>query len=149
MFIPSLDDQQLVHKELGTRRMTLKLDNAGRDTWVNDTWQYDVSNELDLGETFEGASCFEITPIVTHELAEPLGEDRTAQKPRTFSVPVAPSPEEVLLHNLTHLPFRSWCSTCVKTKSRESLALPSSTQPVIQLDYSFMTSESDPTVQVT
>ena len=149
LFIPSLDDQQLVHKELGTRRMTLKLDAAGRDTWINDTWQYDSSSENDLGETFEGATCFEITPVVTHELAEPLGEDRTAQKPRTFSVPVAPSPEEVLLHNLTHLPFRSWCSTCVKAKSRESHALPSSTQPVIQLDYSFMTSESDPTTQVT
>ena len=81
MFIPSLDDQQLVHN---TRRMTLKLDNAGRDTWINDTWQYDSSSELDLRETFEGATCFEITLIVTHELAEPLGEHRSAQKPRTF-----------------------------------------------------------------
>ena len=48
-----------------------------------------------------------------------------------------------------HLPFRSWCSTCVKAKPRESHAHPSSTSPVIQLDYSFMTSESDPTQQVT
>jgi hypothetical protein len=149
MFIPSLDDAQLEHGELGTRRMTLKLDQNGRDTWINDTWQYDDASSCDVGETFEGATCFEITPIVTHELAEPLGEDRTPQKPRTFSAPVAPSPEDVLLHNLTHLPFRSWCSTCVRAKSRESHALPSSTQPVIQLDYSFMTSESDPTVQVT
>jgi hypothetical protein len=79
MFIPSLDDQQLVHKELGTRRMTLKLDTHGRDTWINDTWQYDSASELDLGETFEGATCFEITPIVTHELAEPLGGHNCAE----------------------------------------------------------------------
>ena len=37
MFIPSLDDAQLEHGELGTRRMTLKLDQNGRDTWINDT----------------------------------------------------------------------------------------------------------------
>jgi hypothetical protein len=99
MFISTLDDQQLVHKELGTRRMTLKLDTHGRDTWINDTWQYDSASELDLGETFEGATCFEITPIVTHELAEPVGEDRTAQKARTF------------LYKLHHHQKRYFCIT--------------------------------------
>ena len=27
-----------------------------------------------------------------------------------------PSPEEVEKHNATHIPFRSWCSHCVKGK---------------------------------
>ena len=32
---------------------------------------------------------------------------------RTKRVPVEPSAEEVLKHNLTHLPPRSWCPHCV------------------------------------
>ena len=38
LFVPRLDDPQLVHKELGTRRMTLKLNSEDQDTWINDTW---------------------------------------------------------------------------------------------------------------
>ena len=65
-------------------------------------------------------------------------------------MPTEPTQEERELHELTHLPFRSWCSTCVKAKSRQSHSLPiKNSQPVIQLDYSFMTSEMDPEQQTT
>ena len=67
-----------------------------------------------------------------------------------MSVPVEPTPEERRLHELTHLPFRSWCSTCVKAKSKQSHShATKETQPVIQVDYSFLTSEIDPEQQVT
>ena len=104
--------------------MTLKLDSEDRDTWINDTWLYNDESARNLGDTFRGATCFEITGEQPLELAEPLGEDRVARKPKTFSMPTEPTQEERELHELTHLPFRSWCSTCVKAKSRNLITRP-------------------------
>ena len=40
------------------------------------------------------------------------------QEARRVSRPVQPTKEEVLQHELTHLPFRSWCAHCVRGKGR-------------------------------
>ena len=42
-------------------------------------------------------------------------EDKTQEAEELKSVPdpVLPSKEEVEAHNVSHLPFRSWCSACV------------------------------------
>ena len=117
---------------------------------MNDTWQYDESSKRDLGETFVGATCFELATQLVYTDAQPEGEDFTAQKPKTFPVPVEPTSEERRLHELTHLPFRSWCSTCVRAKSKQSHSLPvKDSQPVIQVDYGFLTSSLDPDQQTT
>eukprot|EP00971_Amphidinium_carterae_P336315 6472615-Amphidinium_carterae.1 len=36
-----------------------------------------------------------------------------------MKVPVAPTDEEKRRHNLTHSPFREWCSHCVHGRGRE------------------------------
>ena len=41
------------------------------------------------------------------------GDIRVIKGPR---VPTAPSAEDVRLHRLTHWPFRSWCTECVKAR---------------------------------
>ena len=43
-----------------------------------------------------------------------------AQPTRPGIVPVLPSEAEVEQHELTHLPFRSWCRHCVRAKGKES-----------------------------
>ena len=43
-----------------------------------------------------------------------------AQPARPGNVPVLPSESEVEQHELTHLPFRSWCRHCVRAKGKES-----------------------------
>ena len=54
-----------------------------------------------------------------------------------------PSQEEIDLHRLTHLPFRSWCAECVAAKSKESphkiLPAKSSQEewPTIAVDFMF------------
>ena len=150
LFVPSKEDELVVHAELGTKRITLQLDHFENDSWITDTWQYDAESARDLGDEFTGATCFEKIFDHGHDLHEPLGDDMMARKPRTFSVPNKPSQEEILLHELTHLPFRSWCPICVKGKSKQSHALPiRDSQPVIQVDYSFMSPELDPDQQVT
>eukprot|EP00971_Amphidinium_carterae_P249390 4950400-Amphidinium_carterae.2 len=49
-----------------------------------------------------------------------------AAQPITVPAPQEPSAAERELHNLTHMPFRSWCEICVKSRS------------IIQLDYTFL-----------
>ena len=39
-------------------------------------------------------------------------------QPRAQSTPPTPSDDEVALHNLTHVPFRSWCPYCIACRSR-------------------------------
>ena len=54
--------------------------------------------------------------VAPHELqAEdvPLMPSAAAARPRALPSPSEPSEQERELHNLTHLPYRSWCPVCV------------------------------------
>ena len=42
-----------------------------------------------------------------------------AQQARTVTSPKNPTTQERALHDLTHLPFRSWCQFCQETKSKD------------------------------
>ena len=60
------------------------------------------------------------------------------------SAPRAPSQEERLLHEMTHLPYRSWCDFCMACKARSDpqRALDDSPEgrrsiPAIEVDYAF------------
>ena len=46
------------------------------------------------------------------------GEPEEARRAKGTKVPIKPSQEEVEEHMLTHLPFRSWCSHCVRGKAK-------------------------------
>ena len=59
--------------------------------------------------------------------------------------PTEPTKQEILEHNLTHLPFRSWCPCCVAAKAKQwphRKAAPKGddeeTVPSIHMDYWFM-----------
>ena len=57
-----------------------------------------------------------------------------------MKAPASPTAIERDLHNMTHLPFRSWCLVCLKAKSKSDqhkhLKLK---QPLIQVDFAFWT----------
>ena len=66
-----------------------------------------------------------------------------AELPRKVYYDVRPSKEEVELHNLTHLPYRSWCPHCVRGKAkrrhhRRKQKLHRSGVPVISMDYMWL-----------
>ena len=69
-------------------------------------------------------------------------------RPRVLRSPSTPSRQEVLEHNITHCPFRSWCKDCVCGKSKASHHISTATVdeedevPLIAFDYAFM-SQSD------
>ena len=64
-----------------------------------------------------------------------------ARTVKTLPIPHEPTAQERATHELTHLPYRSWCTVCVQAKGKELQHRRQSTekQPVIQLDYHFQT----------
>ena len=46
-------------------------------------------------------------------------ESEEAKTPEVLRDPGAPTPKEVEQHNVTHLPFRSWCPHCVSGKAQD------------------------------
>ena len=64
--------------------------------------------------------------------------DTSAQAPHSLHVPKEPTAQERAEHELTHLRFRSWCKTCVMSKSRQDHSKKVRLkQPVLQCVYSF------------
>ena len=77
----------------------------------------------------------------------PTEEEFGVRNPRKLANPRLPSEKEVKEHNLTHLPYRSWCAHCVAGKGK---AAPHRRQnrkdglPVLHLDYCFLSTNGDP-----
>ena len=78
---------------------------------------------------------------------EEAGEDLGTEKPRVIRSPHAPSRQEVIEHNITHCPFRSWCPECVMGKSKCDPHISTSgesdrTVPLVAMDYAFMSDKT-------
>ena len=103
------------------------------------TDQYEVG--LDVGHSWIGCTIFEPAPLENFtEEAEQETFDVTARKPKALTSPLEPTQQERELHNLTHVPYRSWCEICVKAKGKETPSRRNlDRQPVIQVDYCFLT----------
>ena len=54
----------------------------------------------------------------TREFVDEEGHECGSREPRKLRDPKLPSPEEVRAHELTHLPYRSWCVHCVRGKGK-------------------------------
>ena len=81
---------------------------------------------------------------------EEAGEDLGTEKPRVIRSPHAPSRQEVIEHNITHCPFRSWCPECVMGKSKCDSHMKTSsdgdrTVPLVAMDYAFMSDKTKST----
>ena len=99
-------------------------------------------SEMDMNFNWTGITVFEI-PLLT-ENVEPETTDLTARAPKPLPQPNEPSEQQTQVHNLTHLPFRSWCPHCVPGKAKEQQSAKSTDrQPVIQVDYCFVTTGKD------
>ena len=72
------------------------------------------------------------TPIIEEE------EQQQAIPAKGIKSPEQPTPQERAEHNLTHLPFRSWCPLCVQSKGKADAhkqQKQTSTTPVLQFDF--------------
>ena len=81
----------------------------------------------------------DVKPVVQ----DPVDDDRVLVESGTEMTPVPrePSEFEKQKHNLTHIPFQQWCTSCVKGKAqadphkRTERIIEDSELPVIQCDY--------------
>jgi len=71
-------------------------------------------------------------------------EDEEGIKVTIGKAEKAPSKEEVAMHMVNHIPFRSWCSHCIKGKShgnqhrRRKEPREEAGEPIALVDYTFM-----------
>ena len=81
----------------------------------------------------------DVKPVVR----DPMDDDRVLVESGTEMTPVPhePSEFEKQKHNLTHIPFQPWCTSCVKGKAqaephkRTERIIEDSELPVIECDY--------------
>ena len=70
--------------------------------------------------------------------------EETLKQPVAMSVPERPGPEEIREHEVTHIPFRSWCQACVRGRAKgqqhrrvKERVKELETLPTISVDYGF------------
>ena len=84
------------------------------------------------------------------EMEKELEEE--ARRPNSLREPGAPSANEVEEHNLTHLPFRAWCPSCVngRGRDRQHLRQELSDKAVAEVvfDYCFMGNDGEETLAI-
>ena len=89
----------------------------------------------------------EFDPVRVDELGPTDADEdvvQDAEEMKHVPAPILPSKAEVESHNVSHLPFRSWCSACVRggglsfvhrkvdTKTKEAEQI-----PTVSVDYGF------------
>ena len=127
--------------DLSGVRVTITLDDYHGTAIQEDDWTSEVETSSAC-EMIQGATCFEKKDLLVHEVPEVADPDlyeSAARRPKGLPAPGEPTLTERREHELTHLPFRSWCPTCVRAKSKQNHSRTLKTkQRVIQLDYAFL-----------
>ena len=106
-----------------------------------DQWNTDESR--DVGFVWTGLTLFQ-TSGIPDTIVEQETHDKAARDAKALPRPNEPTDQQGATHNLTPLPYRSWCEYCVKSKGRENHSKrQTDRQPVIQVDYFFVNTGPD------
>ena len=79
-------------------------------------------------------------------VAEEMEAGPGSRKPKKMQDPKAPTQAEREEHELTHLPYRSWCIHCVKGRGKDAphlVAASDGVLPEVHFDFAFMGDEGD------
>ena len=106
-----------------------------------------------IAETNMDVCVEEIVLMIVEEFGPTSAEEGVVQEAEELKhvpAPVLPSKAEVEAHHFSHLPFRSWCSACVRghglslghreveTKTKEAEQI-----PTVSVDYGFFGQPED------
>ena len=132
---------------LTSYRSTMARPTTGeRFNRFDDEW---TGEHKELSFTWTGSTNFEEKEQYKAELDNSEDEHRPQQalKAKGVKAPAQPTPQERAEHELTHLPYRSWCTICVQSKGRQDHhKAQQSKQPVIQCDFAYIKGLQDKTV---
>ena len=87
--------------------------------------------------------------VVLEEPEEAKDEEHGKRKIQKMQDPIRPSQAEVEEHNLTHLPYRSWCKHCVRGRKKElphrvEKAAEERTMPEFHFDFAYFLARKKP-----
>ena len=96
-------------------------------------------------EIMQCGPCKEVNPLEESD-ADDANEE--GENPRLLRDPGLPSRKDREEHDVTHIPYRSWCSHCVRGSGRDAQSrtikgeMAHSDVPRVHLDYCFFTEDS-------
>ena len=110
-----------------------------RMTRFDDQWTSQQQRMTD--KTWTGSTNFE-EETTYHEqyITEDEDTQQSALPAKGIKAPQQPTEQERKEHNLTHLPYRSWCTICVESKGRANNHPQQKTSklPVVQCDFAYI-----------
>ena len=100
---------------LDNKRFTLLHYQDGTTSERLDSWRgrYDTPPTSD--KPWAGATTFTEKP----GLQLPDYTTTEGRSARELAAPTEPTPQERALHELTHIPYRAWCSHCARAKAKK------------------------------
>ena len=118
---------------------------------ISDKWfqPFDQdAEELQQRAEPSGESSKESDEITFESHAELEGESSEAQRVRVVKDPGKPTAQEIAEHEITHLPHRSWCPSCVAGRARDrphrrQANRGANSVPTVVFDYGFMGAEGE------
>ena len=142
LYVP--DETEVPHDLLGSYRLTLFYKTSTDQDGKSFVDQWNTDNSRDAGFVWTGLTLFQTSDCIPDTVVEQGTHDKAARDAKALPRPNEPTEQQRATHNLTHLPYRSWCEHCVKAKGRENHSKRQvDRQPVIQVDYCFVNTGPD------
>ena len=138
LYIPQqTDDGPDITRLTQQRRTLIRPIDGTRGHAVEVDWT--TKRQATFGKEWTGSTNFEERPQFKDGfITEDIDEQQEARKAKGIPAPRQPTEQERMEHELTHLPYRSWCPLCVQGKGRaDNHPKQHSKTPVIQIDITY------------
>ena len=110
LFSPTIEPGGPDPNKLSDQRVTTMRQDDGTTNTKTDDWRAATNDQL---PTWTGTTVFTEKENRPQIFMEETTDN--ARQPKPLQRPQEPTKEERELHELTHMPFRSWCPVCIKT----------------------------------
>ena len=138
LYVPQqTQDGPDVTKLIPERTTFVKPTSGSRGYRIDDDWT--TKTKPTLNTSWTGSTNFEESTSYKGEVHDAdEQEPQQARAAKGLPQPAQPTAQERAEHELTHLPFRSWCPTCVANKGRaNNHPRQRSKLPVVQFDFCY------------
>ena len=117
-YIPQQTQDRPDVTKLNPERTTIIRPTSGARWYrIDDDWT--TKRQATLNVPWTGSTNFEESTSYKDDVHDVDEEDPQEANPaRGLTAPAQPTQQERAEHELTHLPFRSWCPRCVANKGR-------------------------------
>ena len=135
---PTLTQDGPDPRHLDDTRVTTQRMRDGGTATTTDNWRQPNQTRKPTPEKgWTGTTVFNEKTHYPQILFDDITDQ--ARPPRQLPTPHEPTEQERQLRDLTHMPYRAWCPTCVACKGKADYHKQIfDKRPVVQIDYCFM-----------